>query len=73
MGLAAGSDLGPEDIERSDQDYRAELDQAQKPSNIIMLRTLPPNATVNEVSTLKAWLSIPLWTVIYLIRDFFVC
>lgn len=60
MGLVAGSDLGLEDAERSDQDYRAELDQAQKPSNIIMLRTLPPNATVNEVSTHSAWHSVPL-------------
>ncbi|KAL2104290.1 hypothetical protein ACEWY4_001158 [Coilia grayii] len=44
--------LGLEEAERSDQDYRAELDQAQKPSNIIMLRTLPPNATVNEIRNL---------------------
>ncbi|XP_076133337.1 RNA-binding protein 10 isoform X2 [Alosa pseudoharengus] len=51
-GFSAGSDLGLDEAERSDQDYRAELDQAQKPSNIIMLRTLPPNATVNEIRNL---------------------
>ncbi|XP_012672140.1 RNA-binding protein 10 isoform X3 [Clupea harengus] len=49
-GFGTGSDL--DEAERSDQDYRADLDQAQKPSNIIMLRTLPPNATVNEIRTL---------------------
>ncbi|KAJ8360813.1 hypothetical protein SKAU_G00173380 [Synaphobranchus kaupii] len=39
----------PTDPDR-DQDYRADMDQGQRPSNIIMLRMLPPNATVNEVS-----------------------
>uniref|UniRef100_A0A8C9Z6B3 RNA binding motif protein 10 n=1 Tax=Sander lucioperca TaxID=283035 RepID=A0A8C9Z6B3_SANLU len=32
-----------------DQDYRADLDHNQRPSSIIMLRMLPPNATANEI------------------------
>ncbi|XP_035243681.1 RNA-binding protein 10 isoform X2 [Anguilla anguilla] len=39
----------PIDPEIRDQDYRADMDQSQRPSNIIMLRMLPPNATVNEI------------------------
>lgn len=39
----------PIDPELRDQDYRADMDQGQRPSNIIMLRMLPPNATVNEI------------------------
>ncbi|KAG7477530.1 hypothetical protein MATL_G00070630 [Megalops atlanticus] len=39
----------PTDPELRDQDYRADMDQGQRPSNIIMLRMLPPNATVNEI------------------------
>ncbi|XP_034168143.2 RNA-binding protein 10 isoform X2 [Pangasianodon hypophthalmus] len=38
-----------EDAELRDQDYRAE---DQKPSNIIMLRMLPPDATANEIRAL---------------------
>ncbi|XP_048880015.1 RNA-binding protein 10 isoform X5 [Brienomyrus brachyistius] len=43
---------GPEssaDPDLRDQDYRADVDPNQRPSNIIMLRMLPPNATVNEI------------------------
>ncbi|XP_018581488.1 RNA-binding protein 10 [Scleropages formosus] len=39
----------PSDPELRDKDYRADTDQSQRPSNIIMLRMLPPNATVNEI------------------------
>lgn len=35
--------------EMRDQDYRADLDYNQKPSHIVMLRMLPPNATTNEI------------------------
>uniref|UniRef100_A0A673ARR1 RNA binding motif protein 10 n=1 Tax=Sphaeramia orbicularis TaxID=375764 RepID=A0A673ARR1_9TELE len=45
----AGSDLSVDEMEQRDQDYRAELDHNQRPSNIIMLRMLPPNATANEI------------------------
>ncbi|KAL6483243.1 hypothetical protein MHYP_G00081150 [Metynnis hypsauchen] len=45
----AGPESGPEEAELRDQDYRAEGEQGQRPSNIIMLRMLPPNATVNEI------------------------
>lgn len=45
----AGSDLSLEELDQRDQDYRADLDHNQRPSNIIMLRMLPPNATANEV------------------------
>ncbi|XP_060794593.1 RNA-binding protein 10 isoform X2 [Neoarius graeffei] len=38
-----------EEAELRDQDYRAE---EQKPSNIIMLRMLPPDATANEIRAL---------------------
>ncbi|MEQ2218039.1 hypothetical protein XENOCAPTIV_028416, partial [Xenoophorus captivus] len=37
-----------EELDQRDQDYRADLDQNQRPSNIIMLRMLPPSATANE-------------------------
>uniref|UniRef100_A0A8C2X5I8 RNA binding motif protein 10 n=1 Tax=Cyclopterus lumpus TaxID=8103 RepID=A0A8C2X5I8_CYCLU len=36
-------------LEELDQDYRADLDNNQRPSNIIMLRMLPPNVTTNEI------------------------
>ncbi|XP_056305418.1 RNA-binding protein 10 isoform X2 [Danio aesculapii] len=39
----------PEEAEAHDQDYRSEADALQKPSNIVMLRMLPLNATVNEI------------------------
>lgn len=45
----AAPDLSLEELEQRDQDYRADLDHNQRPSNIIMLRMLPPNATANEV------------------------
>nr|XP_046252043.1 RNA-binding protein 10 isoform X2 [Scatophagus argus] len=45
----AGSDLSLEDLDQRDQDYRADLEHNQRPSNIIMLRMLPPNATANEI------------------------
>ncbi|XP_015233866.1 PREDICTED: RNA-binding protein 10-like isoform X1 [Cyprinodon variegatus] len=44
-----GQDLSAEELDQRDQDYRADLDQNQRPSNIIMLRMLPPNATANEI------------------------
>ncbi|XP_066526363.1 RNA-binding protein 10 isoform X2 [Hoplias malabaricus] len=43
---------GGEEAELRDQDYRAEGEQGQRPSNIIMLRMLPQNATVNEIRAL---------------------
>ncbi|XP_061651956.1 RNA-binding protein 10 isoform X1 [Phyllopteryx taeniolatus] len=43
------TDLSHEDSEQRDQDYRADLDYNQRPSNIVMLRMLPPNATANEI------------------------
>ncbi|XP_053338177.1 RNA-binding protein 10 [Clarias gariepinus] len=43
------AESGVEDAELRDQDYRAE---DQKPSNIIMLRMLPPDATANEIRAL---------------------
>ncbi|XP_035512342.1 RNA-binding protein 10 [Morone saxatilis] len=46
---SAGPDLSLEELDQRDQDYRADLDQNQRPSNIIMLRMLPPNATANEI------------------------
>uniref|UniRef100_UPI0037E78B50 RNA-binding protein 10 n=1 Tax=Semicossyphus pulcher TaxID=241346 RepID=UPI0037E78B50 len=45
----SGPDLSPEELDQRDQDYRADLDHNQRPSNIIMLRMLPPNATANEI------------------------
>uniref|UniRef100_A0A3Q2QZY8 RNA binding motif protein 10 n=2 Tax=Fundulus heteroclitus TaxID=8078 RepID=A0A3Q2QZY8_FUNHE len=45
----AGQDLSAEELDQADQDYRADLDQNQRPSNIIMLRMLPPSATANEI------------------------
>ncbi|XP_034028424.1 RNA-binding protein 10 isoform X2 [Thalassophryne amazonica] len=44
-----GPDLSLEELDQRDQDYRADLDHNQRPSNIIMLRMLPPNATANEI------------------------
>ncbi|KAG8002638.1 RNA-binding protein 10, partial [Nibea albiflora] len=46
---SAGPDLSLEELDQRDQDYRADLDHNQRPSNIIMLRMLPPNATANEI------------------------
>ncbi|KAM3617409.1 uncharacterized protein V6R79_005784 [Siganus canaliculatus] len=46
---SAGLDLSLEELDQRDQDYRADLDHNQRPSNIIMLRMLPPNATSNEI------------------------
>ncbi|XP_034393942.1 RNA-binding protein 10 isoform X2 [Cyclopterus lumpus] len=43
---SAAPDLSLEEL---DQDYRADLDNNQRPSNIIMLRMLPPNVTTNEI------------------------
>uniref|UniRef100_H3DC22 RNA binding motif protein 10 n=1 Tax=Tetraodon nigroviridis TaxID=99883 RepID=H3DC22_TETNG len=37
------------DLDQRDQDYRTDLDHNQRPSNIIMLRMLPPNATATEI------------------------
>lgn len=45
----AGPDLSHKELDQRDQDYRAELDHNQRPSNIIMLRMLPHSATANEV------------------------
>lgn len=45
----AEQDLSAEELDQRDQDYRADLDQNQRPSNIIMLRMLPPSATANEI------------------------
>ncbi|XP_051517908.1 RNA-binding protein 10-like isoform X1 [Myxocyprinus asiaticus] len=42
-------EMSQEEPESRDQDYRSDTEQAQKPSNIVMLRMLPPNATVNEI------------------------
>ncbi|XP_076022675.1 RNA-binding protein 10 isoform X2 [Genypterus blacodes] len=44
-------DLSLDDLDQKDQDYRADLDHNQRPSNIIMLRMLPPAATSNEIRT----------------------
>ncbi|XP_035014953.1 RNA-binding protein 10 [Hippoglossus stenolepis] len=46
---SSGLDLSLEELDQRDQDYRADLDHNQRPSNIIMLRMLPPNATANEI------------------------
>ncbi|XP_030624042.1 RNA-binding protein 10 [Chanos chanos] len=47
-----GPEPGLDEPDLRDQDYRADLDHGQKPSNIIMLRMLPPSATVNEIRAL---------------------
>ncbi|XP_045552072.1 uncharacterized protein [Salmo salar] len=49
--LGGGLGAGPEDPEQRElMEYRPDLlDQNQRPSNIIMLRMLPPNATANEI------------------------
>ncbi|CAJ1085098.1 RNA-binding protein 10 isoform X4 [Xyrichtys novacula] len=49
---SAGPDMSLEELDQKDQDYRADLDHNQRPSNIIMLRMLPPNATANEIRAL---------------------
>nr|XP_020471946.1 RNA-binding protein 10-like isoform X2 [Monopterus albus] len=46
---SVGPDLSLEELDQRDQDYRADLDHNQRPSNIIMLRMLPLNATANEI------------------------
>uniref|UniRef100_A0A3P9K622 RNA-binding protein 10 n=1 Tax=Oryzias latipes TaxID=8090 RepID=A0A3P9K622_ORYLA len=43
----SGPDI--EEFDPRDQDYRVDLDQNQRPSNIIMLRMLPPTATASEI------------------------
>lgn len=47
--MSAGPELSLEELDQKDQDYRADLEHNQRPSNIIMLRMLPPNATANEI------------------------
>ncbi len=48
--------MSHEEPEPRDQDYRSDIEQVQKPSNIVMLRMLPPDATVNEVClTFISW------------------
>ncbi|XP_051736892.1 RNA-binding protein 10 isoform X1 [Ctenopharyngodon idella] len=42
-------EMSQEEPEPRDQDYRSDTEPVQKPSNIVMLRMLPPNATVNEI------------------------
>ncbi|XP_051515735.1 RNA-binding protein 10 isoform X2 [Myxocyprinus asiaticus] len=42
-------EMSQEEPESHDQNYRSDTEQAQKPSNIVMLRMLPPNATINEI------------------------
>lgn len=59
--MSAGPELSLEELDQKDQDYRADLEHNQRPSNIIMLRMLPPNATANEVNLFfirifKGWL-----------------
>lgn len=44
----AGPDVFDE-FDQRDQDYRADMDLNQRPSNIIMLRMLPPSVTANEI------------------------
>lgn len=59
-------DLSIEDLDQRDQDYRTDLDHNQRPSNIIMLRMLPPNATATEVSIFSNILTI-IYIIIYTI------
>ncbi|KAM9343499.1 RNA-binding protein 10 isoform 2-T2 [Pholidichthys leucotaenia] len=42
-------DLSHEELDQRDQDSRADPDHNQRPSNIIMLRMLPPSVTANEI------------------------
>ncbi len=49
--------MSHEEPEPCDQDYRSDAEQVQKPSNIVMLRMLPPNATVNEVCLLFLYMN----------------
>lgn len=44
-----GPEMSIEELDPNDQDYRGDVDHNQRPSNIIMLRMLPPSATSNEV------------------------
>ncbi|XP_041656204.1 RNA-binding protein 10 [Cheilinus undulatus] len=46
---SGGQDASLDEMDQRDQDYRADLDHNQRPSNIIMLRMLPPNASANEI------------------------
>ncbi|XP_068160456.1 RNA-binding protein 10 isoform X2 [Antennarius striatus] len=46
---SSAPDLSLEELDQRDQDYRSDLDHNQRPSNIIMLRMLPPNATASEI------------------------
>ncbi|XP_056157694.1 RNA-binding protein 10 [Lampris incognitus] len=48
-GAGPSPDLSLEELDQRDQDYRADLDHNQRPSNIIMLRMLPPSVTANEI------------------------
>lgn len=52
----SGPDMSIEELDQRDQDYRVDLDQNQRPSNIIMLRMLPPSATASEVCSDKTLL-----------------
>ncbi|XP_067302931.1 RNA-binding protein 10 isoform X2 [Pseudorasbora parva] len=45
-------EMSQEEPEPRDQDYRSDTEPVQKPSNVVMLRILPPNATVNEIRAL---------------------
>ncbi|XP_056126698.1 RNA-binding protein 10 isoform X4 [Rhinichthys klamathensis goyatoka] len=42
-------EMSQEEPEPRDQDYRSDTEPVQKPSNVVMLRMLPPNATANEI------------------------
>ncbi|XP_029973960.1 RNA-binding protein 10 [Salarias fasciatus] len=48
-GGIVGAELSLEELDQRDQDYRADLEHNQRPSNIVMLRMLPPSATANEI------------------------
>lgn len=65
--MNAVPELMLEELEQKDQDYRADLEHNQRPSNIIMLRMLPPNATANEVNLFfirifKIWLFLKIFS-----------
>ncbi|TRY72846.1 hypothetical protein DNTS_006518 [Danionella cerebrum] len=50
--LQLSSEMNQEESEGHDQDYRADSEAGQKPSNVVMLRMLPFNATYNEIRAL---------------------
>ncbi|XP_053705937.1 RNA-binding protein 10 [Synchiropus splendidus] len=50
-GSTAEADISLEEFDKRDQDYRVDLDHNQRPSNIVMLRMLPSNATANKIRT----------------------